>query len=66
MRRLVMEDMDYLGVVFDFEENEKRVDGLHVLSDPESYVKVIVLPTNEELSIARETAALVSAAPARA
>ena len=36
MRRLVMEDMDYLGVVFDFEENEKRVDGLHVLSDPKA------------------------------
>ena len=62
MRRLVMEDMEYLGVAFDFEENEKRVEGLHVLSESESYVKVIVLPTNEERSIARETAQLVAAA----
>ena len=62
MRRLVMQDMEYLGVIFDLEENEKRAEGLHILSDPESYVKVIVLPTNEELSIARETASLVAAA----
>ena len=61
MRRLIMEDMEYLGVTFDFEENEKRAEGLHILSDSESYVKVIVLPTNEELSIARETAKLVAA-----
>lgn len=62
MRRLVMENMEYLGVDFDFEENEIRADGIHVLSKPESKVKVLVLPTNEELSIARETLALVSAA----
>ena len=62
MRRLVMENMEYLGVDFDFEENEIRADGIHVLSKPESKVKVFVLPTNEELSIARETLALVSAA----
>ena len=62
MRRLVMQDMEYLGVIFDLEENEKKAEGLHILSDPESYVKVIVLPTNEELSIARETASLVAAA----
>ena len=61
MRRLIMEDMEYLGVTFDSEENEKRAEGLHILSDSESYVKVIVLPTNEELSIARETAKLVAA-----
>ncbi len=58
MRRLVMEDMEYLGVDFDFEENKVFVDGVRVLSKPDSKVKVFVLPTNEELSIARETKAL--------
>lgn len=58
MRRLVMEDMEYLGVDFDFEENKVFVDGVRVLSKPDSKVKVLVLPTNEELSIARETKAL--------
>lgn len=61
MRRLIMEDTEYLGVDFDFEENEVRADGIHVLSKPASKVKVFVLPTNEELSIARETLKLVSA-----
>ena len=61
MRRLIMEDTEYLGVDFDFEENEVRADGIHVLSKPTSKVKVFVLPTNEELSIARETLELVSA-----
>ncbi len=59
MRKLVMSDMQYLGVDFDFEENEIRKDGTRELSTPSSKVKVLVLPTNEELSIARETKALV-------
>lgn len=58
MRRLVMEDMEYLGVDFDFEANKGRGDGVRVISKPGSKVKVLILPTNEELSIARETQAL--------
>ncbi len=58
MRRLVMEDMEYLGVDFDFEANKEHSDGIRVLSKPDSKVKVFILPTNEELSIARETKTL--------
>lgn len=58
MRRLVMEDMEYLGVDFDFEANKKHEDGVRMISKPDSKVKVLILPTNEELSIARETKAL--------
>lgn len=58
MRRLVMEDMEYLCVDFDFEANKKHEDGVRVISKPDSKVKVLILPTNEELSIARETKAL--------
>ncbi len=59
MRKLVMSDMEYLGVDFDFDKNaEKLGDGMQVLSKPASKVKVLVLPTNEELSIARETKAI--------
>lgn len=60
MRRLVMEDMEYLGVDFDFEANKGRGDGVRVISKPDSKVKVLILPTNEELSIARETQALAN------
>lgn len=55
MRALVMSDMEYLGVDFDFEANKERGDGIREISKPNSKVKVLILPTNEELSIARET-----------
>ncbi len=58
MRRLVMSDMEYLGVDFDQDANNGRGDGIREISTPSSKVKVIILPTNEELSIARETKAL--------
>lgn len=58
MRGLVMSDMEYLGVDFDFEENKIYRDGLRELTKKDSKVRVLVLPTNEELSIARETKAL--------
>ncbi|MDE7306614.1 MAG: hypothetical protein K2N33_04420, partial [Clostridia bacterium] len=34
-------------------------DGIHEISTKDSKVKVLVIPTNEELVIARETAALL-------
>ena len=56
-RELIMQDMDYLGIDFDFERNRTCGKGNEVvLSKPDSKVKVIVLPTNEELAIARDTA----------
>ncbi len=59
MRRLVMSDMEYLGVKFDEERNQNFKDGVGFISADDSEVKVLILPTNEELSIARETKRLV-------
>ena len=56
IRELVMTDMEYLGVEFDNDANWKNAE---VLSKPSSKVKVLIVPTNEELSIARETKSLV-------
>ena len=50
--------LGYLGITLDKEQNKKRGEDV-VISTPESKVKVMVIPTNEELAIARETAALV-------
>ena len=61
MRRLVMQDTEWLGADFDEEENSARRPGIRVLSKKGSKVSVLVIPTNEELSIARETYALVLA-----
>ena len=56
IRELVITDMEYLGVEFDNAANWKNAE---VLSKPSSKVKVLIVPTNEELSIARETKSLV-------
>ena len=58
VRRKVLEYLGFLGITMDAEANKKRGETF-VLSTPDSKVKVIVLPTNEELSICRETVRLV-------
>ncbi len=58
VRSLVCERLGYLGITLDKDKNEKRGEELEV-STPDSGVKVMVIPTNEELAIARETFALV-------
>ena len=59
LREDVCRNLTYLGVTFDEEANERCVRGAQgEISGPDSRVKVFVLPTNEELLIARETKAL--------
>ena len=48
-----------LGVEVDEEKNKAAIGEQAVISTPDSKVKIIVLPTNEELAIARETVKLV-------
>lgn len=56
VREKIMKDMEYLGVDFDFEKNNHVGRGdVTELSKPDSKVKVYIIPTNEELVIARET-----------
>ena len=59
MRKLVMSDMEYLGAKLDLDKNENITDGVCEISADDSKVKILILPTNEELSIARETKALI-------
>ena len=56
-RKLICDYLGYLGVVIDDEANNVRGKNA-VISAPESKVKVMLIPTNEELAIARETVAL--------
>ena len=58
VRNLACERLGYLGIALDQEKNNKRGEELEI-STPDSKVKVFAIPTNEELAIARETAALV-------
>ena len=58
VREKVLGYLGYLGITLDEEANKKRGEDF-VISTPDSKVKVAVIPTNEELAIARETVALV-------
>lgn len=49
----------FLGVELDEAASEKACGVEGIISTPESKVKLCVIPTNEELAIARETLALV-------
>jgi CheY-like chemotaxis protein len=52
MRKAVCEHLSYLGIKIDDEANSVRGKDI-VISTPDSKVKVMVIPTNEELAIAR-------------
>ena len=60
VRKMVMEGMEYCGAKFDEKKNEEYSSGVGFINADDSKVKIIVLPTNEELSIARETKALTA------
>lgn len=58
IREKICEYLGFLGVSIDAEQNSKHGEDV-IISTPESKVKVLVVPTDEELKIARETLALV-------
>jgi acetate kinase len=59
VRRKVCEYLGYLGISIKEDVNQKTFGDEVILSTEDSKVKVCVIPTNEELAIARETVALV-------
>ena len=59
IRTMVSSYLGYLGVELDEDANVKRGEEVEITT-PESRTKVLVIPTNEELAIARETVALLS------
>lgn len=58
VRKQIMSYFEYMGVKIDEENNKKRSEEV-MISTPDSKVKVYIIPTNEELAIARETVALI-------
>lgn len=58
VRQQIVDHFGYLGITLDQEANKGRGKEC-TISTPDSKVKVAVIPTNEELAIARETVALV-------
>lgn len=59
MRRMILSGLEPLGIILDHKAN--RAESVEsIISDPRSKVKVLIVPTNEELMIARDTAKLVN------
>ena len=59
LRADVCNNLSYLGLTIDPEQNAKRGSEVKISTD-DSKVDVFVIPTNEELAIARDTLALIS------
>ncbi|HEX6915758.1 MAG TPA: acetate kinase [Chitinophagaceae bacterium] len=60
IRNMVCSEMEYLGLYPDAEKNELRTTGIREINSPGSPVKILVIPTNEELEIANQCYALLS------
>ncbi len=58
MREMIASNMEFLGMKLDKEANKVRGKE-RVISTEDSAVKILLIPTNEELMIARDTVALV-------
>jgi acetate kinase len=61
VRAAIAARLGWLGIAIDADANAKHA---RLISRPESRVAVYVLPTDEELMIARHTLALLSRKPA--
>ncbi len=62
LRALVCEEMEYLGIHINKEANNQFKGGILELNSEDSKVKVLKIPTNEELMIALETERLLKEA----
>ena len=55
VRSMVCKDLKGMGIELDEKENAERKPGARVISTPNSRIKVLIIPTNEELEIAEAT-----------
>lgn len=59
LRRELCERLRFVGVVLDEDANQVRSKQARTISTPDSRVRVMVVPTNEELAIARQAMTLI-------
>ena len=58
VRTRVCQHLEFFGLALDERKNQQRLPGLRELNEPGARVKILVIPTAEELEIARQCAAL--------
>lgn len=60
IRFMSCSDLDYLGIIPDAEKNAIRKDGIREIQKDGAPVKILIIPTNEELEIAKQCYALLN------
>lgn len=60
MRRMSASNLEYIGIKLDEEKNEQKGSGIREINMLDSRVKVLVVPTNEELEIASQCFGLLA------
>ena len=58
-RKLVCENLDFFGIKIDAEKNNTRSKEIREINTPDATTKVLVIPTNEELEIAKQSFELI-------
>lgn len=56
----ILSNLSGLGIELDLERNEAKASGTRIISTDSSRVAVLVVPTNEELEIAKQTLSLIA------
>lgn len=59
MRKMICKEMDFFGIKLDEEKNAIRSGEIREIQTADSKVKILVIPTNEELEIAKQTFGLI-------
>ncbi len=55
IRKLVCSNMDFLGIDLDLEKNSVRSKEIREINTPDSKTKILIVPTNEEIEIAKQS-----------
>lgn len=59
LRELACDGLEHLGFILDRTRNEQRVAGVRDIATDESASRILIVPTNEELEIARQAVAAI-------
>jgi acetate kinase len=60
IRTMVCSDMQFLGIALDNDKNRQKSKGIREINTASSPVKILVIPTNEELEIAKQSYRLLN------
>lgn len=60
IRQLVCKDMEYFNIHLDDAKNDLRASSLREINKKDSKIKILIIPTNEELEIAKQVYTLLT------